>query len=48
MKEFIVTKVEAGAIVWLEECPTGFGMNISSFTDQQLHIGKTSPLYGHV
>lgn len=47
-KEFLVTKVEAGAVVRLEEFPTGSGMNVGSFTDQQLHIGKASPLYGHM
>lgn len=47
-KKFIVTKVEAGAVVRLKEFPAGSGVNIGSFTDQQLHIGKASSLYGHM
>ncbi len=43
-----LTKVKAGAVMWLEEYPAGFGMNICSFTDQQLHIGNAPPLDGYV
>lgn len=34
--------------MWLEEFPACFGMDICSFTDQELDIGKTPPLDGYV
>lgn len=43
-----LTKVEVGTIMWLEELSTGFGMNVCAFTDQQLGIGDTPPLYGYM
>lgn len=43
-----LTKVEVRAIMWLEEFSVGFGMDICSFTDQQLHIVNTPPLYGYM
>lgn len=43
-----LTKVEVGAVVWLEELSVSFGMNVCSFTDQQLHIANTPPLYGYM
>lgn len=43
-----LTKVEVGAVVRLEEYSAGFGVNVCSFTDQQLHVGNTPPLYGYM
>ena len=48
LRQHGLTKVEVGAIMWLEEYSAGFGMDICSFTDQQLHIGTTPPLNGYV
>lgn len=41
-----LTKVEVRAVMWLEEFPISFGVDVCSFTDQQLHIVNTPPLYG--
>lgn len=43
-----LTKVEVGSIMLLEENPAGFGVNVCTFTDQQLHVGNTPPLDGYV
>lgn len=43
-----LTKVKVWAVMRLEECSTGFGVNVCSFTDQQLDIGNAPPLYGYM
>lgn len=43
-----LTEVEVRPIVWLKELPAGSGVNVCSFTDQQLHVGEAPPLYGYM
>lgn len=42
------TKIKAGASVFLEEGPVGFGLDVGSFLHQQLDVAEASPLDGHV
>lgn len=43
-----LTKVKVWAVVRPEECSAGFGVNVCSFTDQQLDVGNAPPLYGYM